>query len=325
MLGICGGNPASLDHLHPFQMRPKNIIVLVLGGLGNQMFQVAAGLALAERIGGQLFIDTGLLRDHTPGRHSVNRLFDLDLFAGEFVEASLRWRLRHNAHGLGLGWKVASRLLRVLVPLEVAGGSNFAWQAIDPEITSLRPFYLDGLWQSWRYFEGQETCIRNAFKFRQELSPDAHTLAIQLNSNSAVAIHVRRGDYVSNPKDAATMGFVGLEYYRRAVEVACHSMDTQPRFFVFSDDLDWCRANFGSLPGPVTYVEQKTSGGTPVHQLDFQLLSQARRFILSNSTFAWWAAWLAEAQDKQVIAPKAWFRDTSIDSSDLCPPEWTLV
>jgi hypothetical protein len=303
----------------------KHVIVQLLGGLGNQMFQYAAGSALAERLGRRVLIDTGLLRDHALGRHSVNRPFDLDLFSQECIEAPRLSRLRHNAHGLGLGWRSISRVLRVIAPLEIPSERFIAWKNFVKDENFSRPIYLEGLWQSWRYFAGYEQSIRNAFEFRQELPPGAHALVAQLNRDSAVAIHVRRGDYVSNPKDAATMGFVGLEYYSRAVEVACSSMAAPPHFFIFSDDLDWCRINFGWLPGPVSYVEQNGFVGRPIHHLDFQLLSQARRFILSNSTFAWWAAWLAEPPDKQVLAPKAWFRDTSIDSSDLCPPEWILL
>lgn len=301
------------------------VVIQLLGGLGNQMFQAAAGLALAERIGGQLFIDTGLLRDHTPGRHSVNRRFDLVLFAREYAEVPIMWRLRHNGHGLGFSGKASSRLLRVLAPLEEVAERRFTWQELELKRASARPLYLQGLWQSWRYFAGQEASIREAFKFNQELPEAALPLAVQIRSDKAVALHVRRGDYVTNPKDAAILGFIGLEYYQRAIAKVCSSIDGNPQFFVFSDDLEWCRANFYWLPGQVSYVKQKSAGGRPVHHLDFQLLSQANRFVLSNSTFAWWAAWLAQSQDKHIVAPKAWFRDTSIDSSDLCPPEWVLV
>ncbi len=306
-------------------MRSQTVIVSILGGLGNQMFQAAAGMAFAERIGGRLLIDTGLLRDHAAGRHFVNRHFDLNLFATDYPEVPLRWRLRHNGHGLGFCGKISSKLWRILSPLNVVRESRFSWQELDSERTDGRPLYLEGLWQSWRYFRGQEASIRDVFKFRHELPESALGLAAQLRSDTAVALHVRRGDYVSNPKDAATLGFIGKPYYQKAVSVACSSISGGPTFFVFSDDLAWCQQNFGWLPGPVTFIDQVICDRRPVHQLDFQLLSQSKRFILSNSTFAWWAAWLAEAQDKLVIAPKAWFRDTSIDSSDLCPPEWNLV
>ena len=296
-----------------------------MGGLGNQMFQVAAALALVQQVDGRLLIDTGLLLDHGSGRHAMNRPFDLDLFAAVFFEAPLRWRIRHNGHGLGFGAKAASRFLRKVAPLEVVGERSFAWQAIDPDVAKARPLYLQGLWQSWRYFASEEGLIREAFRFRQELPAKTLPLLERLRGDSAVALHVRRGDYVSNPKDAATLGFIGSEYYQRAVAAACGSMDAEPTFFIFSDDLDWCRENLAWLPGEVTFVDQRACEGRPIHQLDFQLLAQAKRFIISNSTFAWWAAWLAEAEDKQVIAPQDWFRDRSIDSSDLCPAEWILV
>lgn len=301
------------------------LVVGLLGGLGNQLFQVALGLALSQQFERPLFIDTGLLRDHTPGRHAMNRLFDLDLFAMDLAEAPLRWRLRHNAHGRGPGWKVVSRVLRKVAPLEVLVECGFSWKEITADATGSRPLYLQGLWQSWCYFAGAEGFIRDAFRFRQELPAETLPLVERLRGDSAVALHVRRGDYVSNPKDAATLGFIGSEYYQRAVSVACSAMGANPTFFIFSDDLDWCRENFGWLPGAVIFVDQTSCEGRPIHQLDFQLLAQAKRFIISNSTFAWWAAWLAEAVDKQVIAPQDWFRDRSIDSSDLCPPEWILV
>lgn len=302
----------------------KTIVVPLLGGLGNQMFQAAAGLALREQAGGRLYVDTGLLRDHRPGRHAVNRPYDLRLFAEEFAEAPLRWKLRHNAHGRGFCLKVISRLWRRMMPVEIAQENGFRWQPIDPNEAGSAPLYVQGLRQSWRYFSDHEDCVRKAFRFRRELPEDLLPLAEQLAGGSSIAIHVRRGDYVHNPKDAATLGFIGIEYYRRAVSALKEHINGNIRFFVFSDDMDWCKKNFEWLPGPVSYMEL-TSGDRPGHHLDFQLLSHAKRFIVSNSTFAWWAAWLSHASGKIVVAPKKWFRDPAIDSSDLCPPEWILV
>lgn len=300
------------------------LITQILGGLGNQMFQYAHGFRIAREFDLDLRLDTSVMDNHSRRKDAVNRSFDLGLFNLTPHRASDTERWLYNAHGLPVGVRALCRALAPFTKGRVVVERGFRFQPdlFPPEKP---PAYIVGLWQSWKYFIGWENRIRKEFEFRQPLPPCFHELQDSLQSANSVAIHVRRGDYVSNPVDAATLGFVGEDYYRRAIDTVCRGPAAVKRFFVFSDDLDWCRSNFHWLPAPTTFVESSRSGDRPSHHIDFQLLAQSKNFIIPNSTFAWWAAWLSIAEEKLIVAPKRWFNDPALDSSDLCPTEWILV
>jgi len=148
------------------------IITQLLGGLGNQMFQYAAGRRLAHDHGLELKLDVSLLLDHSPGRHHVNRNFDLDLFAIDPVFATPSERWRYNAHGLPIPVRLLRRLLWPLSCRSACIEPSFRYQ---PDLFQCAkpPAYLTGLWQSWRYFHPVEDLIRRDFTFRQSLPPQA--------------------------------------------------------------------------------------------------------------------------------------------------------
>jgi hypothetical protein len=136
----------------------------------------------------------------------------------------------------------------------------------------------------------------------------------------AVSLHVRRGDY-TDPKHAHFIGPCGIDYYRRAV-ARVRELVEQPVFFIFSDDLPWCRTNFNWLAGAARFVEYAAPPGCKVHASDLQLMMRAEYFIIANSTFSWWAAWLAGDRAKLVIAPSAWFHHPQLKTDDLIPERW---
>ena len=133
----------------------------------------------------------------------------------------------------------------------------------------------------------------------------------------AVSLHVRRGDYVQ-PKFWDTMGSVcQLPYYQHALR-EMEKRVGHPHYYVFSDDLDWVKANF-DLPDAV-YVDWNK--GEDSWQ-DMMLMSRYRHHVICNSTFSWWGAWLNPRKDKLVIAPERWTRDA--DSREIVPAEWIRV
>ena len=300
-------------------MSSKLITTQLLGGLGNQMFQYATGRRLAHDHGLKLKLDASILLDHSPGQHHVNRNFDLDLFAIESAFATPIERWRYNAHGLPRTVRLLRRLVWPLSRRSAGIEASFRFQ---PELfqRAAPPAYLAGLWQSWRYFQPIEHVIRRDFTFRQPLPPHSAELAESLRQPGSVCVNVRRGDFVSVPKTATCLGFVGLDYYRAATALIQKRFGSQSHYFVFSDDLDWCQRELALLGNQTTFVEDTHVGPKCGHYL--HLMSLANHFIIPNSTFAWWAAWLARSQDKVVIAPAQWFRDTSLDARDLCPPDW---
>ena len=132
--------------------------------------------------------------------------------------------------------------------------------------------------------------------------------------------NVRRTDFVHNPNSSLFHGFVGLEYYDRAVAHIAKNI-SRPVFFVFSDDIQWCQDHI-HLEHPTHIVSHQFAGNK--FGAYFKLMSMCKDFIIPNSSFGWWAAWLCTNREKQIIAPKRWYLDPVLNdqTSDLIPSGW---
>jgi hypothetical protein len=177
---------------------------------------------------------------------------------------------------------------------------------------------LKGFWQSWRYFADIQDLIHQEFTLKSPLGVGATELAKKIQGVTAVGIHIRRGDYVSNPVTHQFHGICDLDYYARAISCMAEAVQ-QPYFFVFSDEPQWARENL-KIDFPCTIID-------PNHQdyEDLYLLSLCQHFIIANSSFSWWAAWLSSNPGKSVIAPRRWFAAEDIDMGDLALPGWQLI
>ena len=145
-------------------------------------------------------------------------------------------------------------------------------------------------------------------------------MAAEIAACNAVSLHVRRGDYAADPVVTSMHGLCPLDYYDRAVEYVLGRV-SDPAFFLFSDDPDWVREHL-KLRGSVSVVDHN---GPDSGSEDLRLMSLCRHHIIANSTFSWWGAWLDPRPDKLVIAPKRWFADESLDTSDLLPAGWVKL
>lgn len=296
------------------------IVVRLRGGLGNQMFQYAAGRALAHSNQDRLVLDLTLLLDHAPSPGIVPRQYDLDIFP--MLRADLTFLSktatssfsRRRLYRHASQWVTRLKAAAGLQAQVIESGPRF-----EPRIVALAGnVYLDGYWQSERYFSGASEMIRNDFLFGSSTDAAIAALAEQIEQANAVCLNVRRADYVDHPLSAKTHGFVGAKYYEDAVARILDSV-SQPHFFVFSDDIDWCRANL-VLPTPHTFVGHEYKGTKFKDYL--RLMSLCRNYIIPNSTFAWWAVWLSKYADKIVVAPQRWFADPALDASDIYLDSW---
>jgi len=187
-----------------------------------------------------------------------------------------------------------------------------------PEILKLPDdVLLHGYWQCEQYFKDIEPAIRQAFTFKADVVGSAVGMAQSIASVEAVCVHVRRGDFVSNPFH----GTSGIEYFHQAVALIAKRV-SNPHWFVFSDDLEWCMNNLPLKHAP-TFVPYECAGEKS--QFHLRLMTMCRHFIISNSTFAWWAAWLNTNPEKMVVAPKRWFADSHLDTKDLIPETWIRI
>ena len=191
----------------------------------------------------------------------------------------------------------------------------------DPHLSDQKlPLYMDGYWQSELYFADAAEALRRELSPREPLDDVNAEMAQSIRQCTAVSLHVRRGDYVTNAHTNAYHGVCSLDYYRRAID-HIRGQISDAHLFVFSDDADWTRENL-KTDLPTTYV----SANPPDRGFrDIQLMSLCRHHIISNSSFSWWGAWLNPNPGKIVVAPSQWFAAGGNDTSDLVPGSWVRL
>jgi hypothetical protein len=291
------------------------VIVRLLGGLGNQMFQYATGRAVADRLGVPLLLDISAFQ-----RYDLRR-FELHEWAvqADVANSFALWRAG-TLPNLFPPFQRFLHKVRVLRQPSVFKEKSFAY---DPAICNVAaPIVLDGYWQSERYFHHIADRLRRDFVLARSVNDENHGMSLQIQHAGvrAVSLHIRRGDYVSDAKTAQYHGVCSLEYYAAAAEhVALRVPD--PIFFVFSDDLEWVSENL-----KLRHTVRLVNVNGPGHgAYDMALMMACRHHVIANSSFSWWGAWLNPHADKIVIAPKRWFKDAPHDTTDLVPEGWVRL
>ena len=283
------------------------IVLKMSGGLGNQMFQYAAALQLATRVSTEIKFD---LSDYTfhPDRH-----FSLDVFGIQKLEYRQIWPLRMMTNFRlfrRLGWDQIQPSFKVYLE------PHFHY---DPNFENLRDqTYMIGYFQTEKYFSNIREQLRKTFRFQIKKQDLTMFFEKKIRTTNAVSLHIRRGDYVSNPKALEFHGLMSNEYYSSAIKKV-QELRGQCTFFVFSDDSDWAK-NWAThhLPKDSIIVSSAET-----HDSDeMYLMSLCRYHIMANSSFSWWASWLNENPDKLTIAPQSWFKDKSYKTDDLYIPQW---
>ncbi|MEK7594262.1 MAG: alpha-1,2-fucosyltransferase [Patescibacteria group bacterium] len=288
------------------------IIAKLMGGLGNQMFQYAAAVGIAEKLGTAVAIDKSWF--DTAVDVDTPRRYELDGFALQqaFVNPERLTLVsdRNKTAKTKLYDLTKGRIKpRVLVYKE--SGHGFDSRVLKLQNNTL----LDGFWQTEKYFAHARNKLLEDFEFTNPPSSKNQQLLRDISGSNAISLHVRRGDYANNANTNAFHGLTGLDYYKAAVaKIAKQVKD--PTFFVFSDDPEWCKQNL-KIDFPSTYVSHNKDGIE-----DMRLMTHCQHHIIANSSFSWWGAWLNPNPDKIVIAPKKWFNDTSMDTKDILPEEW---
>lgn len=291
------------------------IIVDVNGGLGNQMFQFAAGRALSLVRKVPLLLD---IRSFDSGK--MHQGFELDrIFAGKFTLAE------HLDVQRVLGWQFSRSMLRILSWPQMSFLRNkrlVIEKSFEycPEISSIpSTCYLKGYWQSESYFADIFDIIRSDFSFLLPMNGENEAVAREIERVNSVSIHIRRGDYVTNPKAYSVHGVCSLQYYERAISFISGRV-SNPVFFVFSDDIEWVRRNLG---GKYDFRFVDHNRGENSYN-DMRLMSLCAHNIIANSSFSWWGAWLNLSDAKIVVAPERWFANET-NTADLLPSAWVRL
>ena len=295
------------------------IITYLSGGIGNQMFEYAFGRYLSYENNVSLKLDPYMLIDRSsnikryikyPPRDYCLDVFNIEATIASFKEIPFFYRHWFKGDLMVFLEQVRRKLLR-------NPGKETCFN-FDESKMSLGPnIYLEGLWQSQKYFSKIEDIIRKDFTFKEKFSDNINLLKEEIFSCDSLCIHVRRGDYVGNKHHEV----VNEEYYKNAIK-KIEQFSKIDKIYVFSDDTVWCRDNL-KFGYPTTFVSDEYTGKKSEGHL--YLMSQCKNFIIPNSTFSWWGAWLSKNENKIVIVPKSWFADKNINSDDLIPKKWIRI
>lgn len=285
------------------------IIVNLKGGIGNQMFQYAFGRKLALKNNDVLKLETGgLARANDVG--DIYRPFSLDAFQIEknIATPAEVQKIKYPYGVISKGWRwFAFKILKRTHTI------------FEPEVLDWTgDIFLDGYWQSPRYFDDIRDTLLAEFQLNTPLSAPVEKYKTQITASDSVSIHIRRGDYVKNPQVQKEFGICSAEYYQTALAHIKNQV-ADPTCFVFSDDIEWVKAN---LPLPASAVFVQDPDLRDVEEL--ALMSMCKHNIIANSTFSWWGAWLNANPSKVVVAPTPWFNNSKFDPN-LLPDSWTQL
>ena len=283
------------------------IIISFAGGLGNQMFQYAL-FKKFQLLGKNVKGDFNFYnKNKAHNGFELEKVFNLKIPKASQEEIN---KLKDNSDFL----RKYRRFFRIFWKSTDIEQINFDF---DDSIFALDNAYLNGYWQSEKYFKDISEQLRRDFAFRNIDLANKKMLE-KIKGTESVSIHIRRGDYESDPHTKKLLGGICIiSYYKRAIDII-QSKINNPYFFIFSDDLNWARENFRFL-SKCFFVDINHSENS---YKDMFLMSHCNHNIIANSSFSWWGAWLNNNLNKIVIAPSKWFNNKRLDSKDIVPESW---
>ncbi|WP_195848950.1 alpha-1,2-fucosyltransferase [Providencia sp. wls1922] len=274
------------------KIKQKKIISHLIGGLGNQLFQYATSYALAKENNAKIVIDDRLFKKYK--LHGGYRLDKLNI----------------------IGEKISSidKLLFPLILCKLSQKENFIFKStkkfiLEKKTSSFKYLtfsdkehtkMLIGYWQNAIYFQKYFSELKEMF-VPLDISQEQLDLSIQIHAQQSVALHVRRGDYISNKNALAMHGICSIDYYKNSIQHINAKLE-KPFFYIFSNDKLWCEENLTPLFDGNFHIVENNS-----QEIDLWLISQCQHHIIANSTFSWWGAWLANSDSQIVITPDPWF------------------
>lgn len=292
------------------------IVVQLLGGLGNQIFQYALGRRLAHDYGVPLKLDISAFTRYTLRSYRLNAFNTVH----DLATTADMWRLPalpsmyFNAleTRLGRGVSLLRRQRKVICETE--------YHFYAPVLDAGANVYLQGYWQNERYFKSIGGILREELTLKTPLEGRSRQIAQSMRDTASVSLHIRRGDYATNAATREAHGLLSLTYYQTAIARLVTTVP-DPHFFIFSDDPQWARDNL-KLDYPTELMDFNSADRD---YEDLFLMTHCKHHIVANSSFSWWGAWLAAWPEKQVYAPKHWFRQPPLDQYEIIPPSWTQL
>jgi hypothetical protein len=287
------------------------ISVKIEGGLGNQMFQYAAGYSLAKYLNVELAVDLSSFENKKiHNGYELDRVFKIDVKSTKISQSIIG----QSSFG--------RKIIRLLAGFNI----NFPGANVyELEDHLYNKFFeignnsnLIGYWQSSKYFDKNCEDIFKIFEF-QDVDLSNKILAQEMANENSVSIHVRRGDYASNKNALMYHGVLDLDYYKKSISYL-KSKHKNLKYYIFSDSKEWVLQN---LPqdDDVTIVNLNAGKNS---YMDMYLMTACKHNIIANSTFSWWGAWLNKYPEKEVVCPRNWnLKANNLDK--IYPLNWIKI
>lgn len=292
------------------------IIAKITGGLGNQMFQYALGRVLSLKNNTELKLDISAFETYKLHQYSLEKLSIIKKYSQKW---DIPWYENTSSN------KYIDFILQKIKNLiSWYNKHHFRENGFEPfheKILTLPDWiYLDGYFQSEKYFREYSDVIRNDFEVSISPSQENALMIEKIQSVNAVSLHIRRGDYVKNSNTQALHGLCNAEYYQKSISYIV-AMVEKPVFFIFSDDIAWAKENM-KTGFEQYYIDFNDASQN--HE-DIRLMKNCKHHIIANSTFSWWGAWLNPSSEKIVTIPSIWFAGYTYDTKDLYPDGWIRI
>jgi hypothetical protein len=287
------------------------IIVKMMGAMGNQMFQYALGKLLAKYCNTKLYLDLSFVNDKTEKPHFVNNAYQLDVFSFtpnlDIPSGRQVYHITEDSNQ------------NPIIDLE----------KVVKKIHFNSNIYLTGYFQKTLYTDPIFNELMSDFTIKQELSESEQEMLKKIENSESVCVNFRREfgsrpetiRNITNPGANQFHGVFGMNYFNIAIKKLKQISNKNFKLFVFADDISWVKENFAS-EYDFEIVDHSYKGDRFGTYL--KLMQSCKHFIIPNSTFAWWAAYLSNTKG-HVITPLNWLNDGSINTNDLRPIHWIKV
>lgn len=293
------------------------IEIRLMGGLGNQMFQYAILRTLSLEWGDNGVIDLSGITNRTHNVYSLNHLNISKEIKIINKSKKIRAKINYFIYGYYFVFLQKSkngfkRLLRIEKIFQ-----KFGMYCIPDGYAKLNPSKakyksLIGYYTSSKYFKKYEKIIKSELKVKAKINSHNIELLKQIQNTNSICLHIRRGDYVGTNLQVCTD-----KYYLNAIE-KMKKIIKKPVFYVFSDDIGWVKKHF-DFGKNFIYIERRN----PNYE-ELRLMYNCKNFIISNSTFSWWAQYLSENKDKKVISPNIWYINKNV-KCDIFEDDWIKI
>lgn len=280
------------------------IVVRIWEGLGNQLFQYAYARALQMRTEQKVYLDISEYANGVLRKYGLNhfKITIPTIKSGQTLFNAIDY---HDAYNI---IKVNDKAIKYGFPISFGKEENINYKKA--LLVPNGNWYLKGWYQNENYFKEYYSLICRELKPKNKIriSSELHQL---LKKEETISVHFRRGDYQK------THNILDINYYLRAMKLVKKRIKN-PRFIIFSDDIEWVKQNLNFID-ECHYVNEQ---GTLQDYEELMIMSRCKHNIIANSTFSWWGAWLNQNEEKIVIAPKVWFPDNSHYKTDIVPQDW---